>query len=313
MKKVLYFIFFVLVVINKLFSQNLVPNWSFESLTFCPVGPNELYKAYPWFNSTTGSPDYFNACSNGMYVPNNGFCFQYAKTGVAYSGIATWSGLDINYREYLEIELLDSLVHNNSYSVSFYVSLSETIRYSISNIGIYLSDTAIYSLVNTNFPFVPQIENPAGNFLTDTVNWIKISGMYTAHGGEKFITIGNFRDDAHTDTLAANPSQYGYSYYLVDDVTVIDADSVQGLHEQSNISFSISPNPASELLIITLPLNVSSTAFTIVNTMGVIVKQNESTTPQNEMVINIATLPRGVYFVKVKTNKGNGFKKFLKM
>jgi hypothetical protein len=31
------------------------------------------------------------------------------------------------------------------------------------------------------------------------------------------------------------------------------------------------------------------------------------------MVIDIATLPRGVYFVKVKTNKGVGFKKFLKM
>jgi hypothetical protein len=313
MKKLIIISFIICSALGKATSQNLVPNYSFETYSSCPFSQNELYKAVPWFNpSIVTTPDYFNACSFGVGVPGNALWFQYAHTGGAYSGIVCWAKNTLT-REYLEVALVDTLHPNKEYYIEFYVSLIQDVKYSISNIGMYLSDTAIYSAVNTNFPFVPQIENPAGNFLTDTVNWMKISGTYTAHGGEKFITIGNFRDDAHTDTLATNPSQFNYTYYLVDDVTVIDADSVQGLHEQCNISFTISPNPARELLKITLPLNVSSTAFTIVNTMGTIVKQDESTTPQNEMVIDIATLPRGVYFVKVKTNKGVGFKKFLKM
>ena len=59
-------------------------------------------------------------------------------------------------------------------------------------------------------------------------------------------------------------------------------------------------------------LRFSNTDFTIVNTMGVTVKENNTTAQQNEMVIAVADLPRGVYFVKAKTNKGIGFKKNLK-
>jgi hypothetical protein len=304
-----------LVLNQQLIAQNLVPNNSFEIHSSCPFGQNELYKAVPWFNPSISTPDYYHACSvGGMGVPNGCCGFQYALTGDAYAGFIAWSKGGLT-REYLEVELTDSLISSKEYYISFYVSFAEQLSYAISNIGLYLSNAAIYSSINTNFPFIPQIENPATNYLADTIVWMKISGTYIANGGEKFITIGNFRDDTHTDTLKIYPGffQYNYSYYFIDDVTVIDADSVQGLKEQGNICFTISPNPASEVLKITLPLNVSSTAFTIVNTMGTIVKQNESTTPQNEMVINITTLPRGVYFVKVKTNKGVGFKKFLKM
>jgi len=34
--------------------------------------------------------------------------------------------------------------------------------------------------------------------ITDTLNWIKISGIYAANGGEDHIIIGNFYDDART-------------------------------------------------------------------------------------------------------------------
>ena len=213
------------------------------------------------------------------------------------------------------MQLTDTLVLGSYYCVSFFASLNEASGFGVANLGIYFSDTAVYSTVNKNFPFIPQIENSVSNPLLSYTNWMQVSGTYIAHGGEKYIVIGNFRNDSSTNVFYVDTTQLQYplAYYYIEDVSVINCDSLMGLNEQSNISFTISPNPASEVLKITLPLNLNTTAFTIVNTMGTIVKQEKSSAPQNEMVINIANLPRGVYFVKVKTNKGVGFKKFLKM
>jgi hypothetical protein len=61
--------------------------------------------------------------------------------------------------------------------------------------------------------------------INDTLNWRKIEGVFVATGTEKYITIGNFYDVAHTATVpvtgsatTANP----YSHYLIDDVLVMD-------------------------------------------------------------------------------------------
>ena len=39
-----------------------------------------------------------------------------------------------------------------------------------------------------------HIGNAMGNYITDT-NWVEISGIYTAQGGEQYVTIGMFWDD----------------------------------------------------------------------------------------------------------------------
>ena len=58
------------------------------------------------------------------------------------------------------------------------------------------------------------------------MNWVKISGIYTAHGGEQYITIGNFKLDTQTDTLRVN-TLGDYTAYYIDDVSVIPLDSIQ--------------------------------------------------------------------------------------
>ena len=61
LKKIIL-IFFLLSGFVK--SQNLVPNWSFETYTVCPNGNSQLPSATPWFAPTTNSSDYYNACNN---------------------------------------------------------------------------------------------------------------------------------------------------------------------------------------------------------------------------------------------------------
>lgn len=66
--------------------------------------------------------------------------------------------------------------------------------------------------------YVPQISNPSGNVLSDTVNWTLISGSFTAAGGERFITIGNFLPDSLITIDSFPVWTYPDAYYYIDDV-----------------------------------------------------------------------------------------------
>ncbi len=68
---------------------------------------------------------------------------------------------------------------------------------------------------------LPQhIINYNNPVITDTLNWVKVSGLYTAARGEGYITIGNFKDDANTDTLDTGHGTYQGAYYHLDAVSV---------------------------------------------------------------------------------------------
>jgi hypothetical protein len=67
----------------------------------------------------------------------------------------------------------------------------------------------------------PQIYNPIGFYITDTLNWTKISGIYTAEGGEEWITIGNFFNDDETTAIEFLGGEGSIvSYYALDDVSI---------------------------------------------------------------------------------------------
>ena len=67
--------------------------------------------------------------------------------------------------------------------------------------------------------FVPQIESPVNAFLSDTLNWMLVSGTFVAAGGEDHIVIGNFHDDATTNVQPTGNFWPG-TYYYVEDVSV---------------------------------------------------------------------------------------------
>ena len=208
---------------------NLVPNYSFELTTNCAVS---VGGADNWVSNTHLSYlqySYFNECTNKpcCKVPytTNGDEFQNAKTGIAYAGM--WfsynDGKDL--RIYLQTQLMDTLKANHCYYIEFFVNLFKIAKYANNNIALLVGDTAIwYNNINPAFanPQILQYKNPC---ITDTVNWVRVGGIYTAHGGEKYITIGNFTDDAHTDTIRIG-GHYSSSYNL-DDVSVIPLDSMQ--------------------------------------------------------------------------------------
>ncbi len=224
---------------------NLVPNWSFEDSVICPAPP-PIYSPIPkpwyyisskaWFCQFRN----FNRCSqiSSASVPHNFDTtantmpsYQEPKTGDGYSLISTYSEGNPNGRIYIQAQLRQPLISQKKYWCSFWVSNVNVSRSSTNNIAMLITQALIYAdtiqnpcngLLSSN----PQIINHGNPIITDTLNWVRISGIYTAIGGEKYITLGNFKSDILTDTLPnCSASPYIGSGYYVDDVSVIPLDS----------------------------------------------------------------------------------------
>lgn len=203
-------------------AQNLVPNYSFENISSCPefFGQGGPTLAPPWTVPTQGSADVFNECctTGQVDVPNNFFGSQPALTGVGYAGFYTRLNAFL-YREYIQAPLDEPLVAGTWYAVSFYVSPADN-GCAIEHIGAYLSVDAPGNGGFAPFDLTPQVVSTEG-FINDFDGWTLVSGCFLAEGGEAHITLGNFESDAD------NPMEPGcnqvYSYYYIDDVTVIES------------------------------------------------------------------------------------------
>lgn len=214
-----------------LYSQNLVPNPSFETTNPCPTSAAQLDRAAPWDLPTnhTGSSDFFHTCAGAgcmIHVPNNFFGVANAFHGNGYVGIITHHN-NMDFHEYIQAPLNSPLTANGVYCVSLRVMRSSRSPKATNNIGVHFSNTAIGQAgMGALTAFVPQIEETT--VITDSAKWTLISGQYTAIGGESYITIGNFRSNAATTTVntgtPAHPCQPGqlssYTYYYIDSVIV---------------------------------------------------------------------------------------------
>ncbi len=302
---------------------NLVPNPSFEVYDTCPgyvtQTPNSynvIYWSPPWFQPylPLNSTDYFNICDtnlNLLGVPSNAAGFALPVNGSAYAGISTGYFQGNNYREYLEVELIDSLTEGFRYCVSFYVSCGDFSKRAGDGIGACLSK----NIIQYNSPplyvlnqYNPQVSNPSGNILDDTSNWVIISDTITAHGGEKFITIGNFKTDSATNWITINPSApHLASYYYIDDVSVILCDSTTGIDVLTDNDVTISPNPASDKIKITLAYSFQKGArLKLVTSVGTVIIESDF-----KEEIDVSTLPNGIYFLSIETNRGKVIKKLI--
>jgi hypothetical protein len=207
------------------FTQNLVPNGSFEEYSQCPDFASQLPYAIGWTAPTNNSVDYMNTCSlNEEYsVPRQSWVnFQEAKSGQAYVGFYFLNGIGNDYREYIQAELNTELNTDNCYLFEFYVVSSQNYKFATNNLGLHISEFAISS---TNSEFIldlePQILKFGNPIISDTLNWVKVSGIYKANGNEKFITIGNFKTDIETEIQIVDIDAYFGAYYLIDEVSVI--------------------------------------------------------------------------------------------
>lgn len=232
------FIASFIIFYSSLFSQNLINNPSFEDYRSCPKSLghfNEYVSA--WTTPTNGSADYFNACSEYLNVPHNYQGYQDAKFGKGYAGIYAYTKPSIfqpiqSYREYLTSALINPLVKGQKYIVSFYINLADQSRYSVKNIDVLFTSKLYGSGLSSNISkqkmedrklknkfHLIEIENT--NYYTDKDNWILISQEFISTGIEKFIIIGNFKNNITSEPLKVKPFfSKKMAYYYIDMISL---------------------------------------------------------------------------------------------
>lgn len=216
---------------------NLVPNPSFEELDACPyaIGFQLGDRPRDWY-SWNQSPEYFHACAqpiNGadtmVGVPLNGWAYQPAWQGDAYIGVYAF-GTAETYREYVGAELICPMVVGESYQVSFRVNLARggttwNSGGSCNNLGaLFTMESNAWTAPSTSTPgpafaYRDHAHVYSEEIISDTADWVRVSGEFTADSAYRHIVLGNFFRNALTDTI---PSEIGYvlAYYLIDSVSV---------------------------------------------------------------------------------------------
>ncbi len=215
--------------------QNLVYNPSFELYTNCPQQLGSFHRdVLHWSAPTEGSTDYFNACSQAMGTPENFNGAQLPRFGEGYAGIYLFAPDD--YREYLQASLITGLVKGEQYHVSFFVSLAERSDFAISDFGLCFTDKPVnapikkaltkmqlYRNKDHQFTFL-EVKN--GKYLKDSREWYRVEGEFTAKGSERFLILGNFKNNRQTRKHHLKKRAKQGAYYYVDMVEVRPASSI---------------------------------------------------------------------------------------
>ena len=218
-------------------SQNLVLNPSFETYSECPDDHSQIAFAEPWVNPAASSSfistDFFHSCAGSgefglcmVCVPENIFGQQIPHTGEGYAGfyafIEVSSPFSMTVNELLQGTLSSPLEAGEEYEVSFWISLAETSGAGIDGFDVYLSEEQ----VTTGFEITWEPDySTSGTFFIDQEEWTEISFLYTAEGGEEYITLGNFTHNFYTDYQIIPGGLGTFSYYYVDDVSITNTDT----------------------------------------------------------------------------------------
>jgi hypothetical protein len=211
---------------------NYISNGSFEQITNCNF-PNDFKKVKSWRSIDSvsyGNIIYQNVCYT--FVPNGIFGYQWSRTGNAHvitSPLCVPPACGPNNRGYARNRLKSTLIAGKTYCVKFYVNISDNSSYGIDAFGAYFGDNTLDTITKINIPLTyltPQVQNPVGNIIIDTLGWTLITGTFIATGIEKHCVIGNFKSDAATNKVQINPINFPnvYSNFLVDDVSCIPTD-----------------------------------------------------------------------------------------
>ncbi|MBX9851535.1 MAG: gliding motility-associated C-terminal domain-containing protein [Cytophagaceae bacterium] len=255
MHRVCVFVFVLfLPVLSK--AQNLVPNPSFEEYWPCtnnrpdipgcysscnagslPTPANLLNSATKyWKAATLASVQYLTACNVAISLDDNINYWYQPRSGTAHIIIHTYGTYNSpgypEVRSYATVALSEQLQTGCRYEITFYAKRAKDKYFggapyhsgiATDGLGAYFSSDSICNDSTTTplYSLIPQMQNPAGQMVFDSINYVKISGIYTALGSEKYLTIGNFKNN--TNTVTSKPAFPGHTAgaYFIDDVSVI--------------------------------------------------------------------------------------------
>ncbi|HEX4887641.1 MAG TPA: OmpA family protein [Luteibaculaceae bacterium] len=208
---------------------NLVENGGFEDISGKLKSGAKVDIAAGWYSLSAAGADIFCAESKDelMKTPDNAYGREKPYSGNNYAGIVAYSYQSKEPRSYVTTTLASPLEAGKTYCVQFYVSLSDLSKFAVNNIGAHLTDRE-YNMADSKEPLLVEanIKHSKNKIIETSVYWEPICGIYTAKGGERFLTIGNFSADNATSAKKMKKApqfkqaQVNTAFYFIDEVSV---------------------------------------------------------------------------------------------
>lgn len=304
------------------YAQNWVPNPGFEETDSCTFGLG-LGELHHWY-SAFGTPDHLQGCqqygtANGL--PLNQFAYQQPFEGNSCAGIFTYDGSSgQEWREWLMVHLLDTLVPGQTYYCSFRANAAfgGTVmtlnRLASDHLGMLFTTFDRQWVWGDPYPAaINQAHILYTQILSDTVGWTLVSGNFVADSAYTYLMIGNFFSNALTDTLhftSDAPAWARYSYVLVDAVCVSpNADGCELSHsvgDLEGVAPFVYPNPATDALVIG---NAAVGDALVLDMLG---KQVWSGRVSGDrFAVDVRNWARGAYVLRVHDARGVQVVKFV--
>ena len=210
-------LFLVVISLQTVAQKNLVPNGGFEAHK--SKKSKAISNAAPWKGVFT--VDYY---LTNLNVDTSRF--KGPHSGEACVGLQ----FQLDYKEFLYVKLLEKLKKNTTYHFICYVRLFSKCPNSLKHLGVVFSKNPMNLKEKVDSSNSLYLYDPKG--LNNHYDWLKIDGDFTARGGERYITLGNFVQKTKRDMYRINRRQLiqttkHMAYYFVDDVSLIEKiDSV---------------------------------------------------------------------------------------
>jgi outer membrane protein OmpA-like peptidoglycan-associated protein len=206
---------------------NLVPNPGFEEVKRLQCGWTQNTAKFneevmvAWTSPTETTPDHFSTrndrdCwahpakrSKGRAAP---------RTGNAMAGMKVWGrgNTPTFWHEYLQCELLEPLEAGQRYIAEMWVMRANWSNEASNNLGMHFTGVPVRSRDCLPLYLTPQVNEEK---VVKKSGWHKVSGVFEAAGGERYLLLGNFYSDDETLHERQPEGERG-AYYFIDDVNV---------------------------------------------------------------------------------------------
>ncbi len=230
--------------ISFLCSQNLVVNGNFSEYLRCPQTYNHyrsnIRTLLPgWFTINKSTPDFFHRCAENkkVGVPENFAGRMESFTGNGYIGLILRADRETyryspSYSEHITGTLTEPLLKGNTYRFSLAYALAGNSGIMTNGIGVYFSlEKPVFSDSDDEYSFEPQLILHPDSLLNQSNQWTELSAVFTAGGGEKYLTIGNFLPVSKSIIIKHNPEKHTdtrfFAYYYIDGINLIPCNQEQ--------------------------------------------------------------------------------------
>lgn len=190
---------------------NFVENYSFEKTDYYGNGndyevTNLADTVVEGWYMAAGTPDYFRSSNE---IP---------RTGKKYCGVRIYSTSE--YLEYLENHLKRPLEAGKKYCCKVFFKLNYRSGLATDAIGFKFNNDLLKFHYSSEYLPVPDIINTPKQILKDTENWMQLTGLYNAVGGEQYLIIGGFKALGAQNKTTVSYKRKEEAYYFIDDVFV---------------------------------------------------------------------------------------------